>query len=128
VGVVQQVLSPGVQDREKADLGAQVLRIGGDGAQRFGAGVKQQVVDEPLVLVGDRRDRLWDGEHDVEVLDIKQFGLPVLEPLRAGERLALRTRPMPARNGVHPIKQRIFGSASRRLGMRSAVRCWSPRR
>ncbi len=47
MGMMQQVLSPGVQDGEEADLGAQVLGIGGDGAQGFGAGVKEQVVDEP---------------------------------------------------------------------------------
>ena len=32
MGMEKQVLSPTVQDGEEADLGAQVLRIGGDGA------------------------------------------------------------------------------------------------
>ena len=35
VRVVQQVLSPGVQHTEEADFRAQMLRIGGDGAQRL---------------------------------------------------------------------------------------------
>ena len=36
-------------------------------------------------------------EDDMEVLNVgQQFGLPALEPLRAGERLALRTAAMPA--------------------------------
>jgi len=34
----------------------------------------------------------------MEILDLgKQFGLPVFEPLRTGERLALRAGAMPAR-------------------------------
>lgn len=41
VRVVQQVLAPGVQDGDEADLGAQVSAIGGDGAQGLGGGVEQ---------------------------------------------------------------------------------------
>jgi hypothetical protein len=45
-----QSLIPGMEHAEEADLGAQVARIGGDLQQGFGAGVKQQVVDQPFVL------------------------------------------------------------------------------
>ena len=37
VRMVLQVLPPGMQDRDESDPGAQVLRIGGDRAQGFGA-------------------------------------------------------------------------------------------
>ena len=57
VRMVQQVLPPRVQDRDEADLRAQVLRIGGDRAQRLGAGAKQQIVERLLVLVRERGDR-----------------------------------------------------------------------
>jgi hypothetical protein len=36
VRMVEQALSPGVQHRDHADLGAQMLGIGGDGADRLG--------------------------------------------------------------------------------------------
>ena len=48
--------APGVQDREDTDAGAEVLGIGGDGEQRFRRLAEQQVVDDSLVLIGDRRD------------------------------------------------------------------------
>ena len=57
VRMMQQVLAPGVQHREEADLGAQVLGVGGDRAQRLGGGAEQHVVDDGLVLVGDRGER-----------------------------------------------------------------------
>ena len=41
VRMMLQVLPPGVQHRDEADLRAQVFRIGGDRAQGFGAGAEQ---------------------------------------------------------------------------------------
>ena len=56
VRVVQQVLPPGVQHAEEADLRAQMLRIGGDGAQRLRRRPEQDVVDHGLVLERDGLD------------------------------------------------------------------------
>jgi hypothetical protein len=85
--MVQQVLAPRVQDRDEADLGAQVLGVRSDRAQRLGGGAEQQVVDHRLVLVGDGGDLLRQGEHDMEILDWQELCAPILEPLRARERL-----------------------------------------
>ena len=52
--VVHQVLPPGVQHGQEADLRAQMLRIGGDGAQCLRRRPEQDVVDHGLVLEGDR--------------------------------------------------------------------------
>ena len=54
--VVQQVLPPGVQHAEEADLRTQMLRIGGDGAQRLRRRPEQDVVDHGLVLERDDLD------------------------------------------------------------------------
>src|SRR5204863_5097081 len=56
----------------------------------------QDVVDDGLVLVRDGRDLLGHGEDNVEVFDRQEFGLSVLQPLRAHQRLALRTVPRSA--------------------------------
>ena len=37
VGVMMQVVSPGVQNRDDTDLGTQVAWVGGDRAQRLAA-------------------------------------------------------------------------------------------
>ena len=98
VRMMLQVLPPGVQHRDEADFGAQVFRIGSDRAQGFGAGAEQDIVEHAFVLPGERRDGLGQREDHVEILDPgQQLSLPVFEPLRAGERLALRAGAMPAR-------------------------------
>jgi hypothetical protein len=96
VRMMEEALSPGVQHRDHADLGAQMLGIGGDGAHRLGCRLEQDVVDDRLVLQRDRRDRRGHREHHVEVGDRQQFGLPVGQPLRAGQSLALGAMPVAA--------------------------------
>jgi hypothetical protein len=68
--------APGVQHRHDADLGAEMLRIGGDREQRVGDGLEQQVVDDGLVLIGEIAQLLGQREHDVEVVDRQELGLP----------------------------------------------------
>jgi hypothetical protein len=53
VRVVMQVLAPGVKHGDQADLGAEMLRVGGDGAQRLGRRAQQDGIDGLLVLEGD---------------------------------------------------------------------------
>ena len=58
MGMMVQVLAPGVQHGDQADLGAEMLGIGGDDAQRLGRRLEQDAVDDRLVLEGDGGDRL----------------------------------------------------------------------
>ena len=55
--MIKQLLPPGVQYGEEADLCTQVLWIGGDGPQGLGGRAEQDVVDDRLVVIGDRRGR-----------------------------------------------------------------------
>jgi hypothetical protein len=100
---MQQVLSPGVQHSQEADLCPQMLRVCGDGAQRLRGRAEQDVVDRGLVLECDGGDRLGYGEHHVEVRHVEQFRMAVRKPLRTGETLALRTVPIAAGNGKFPL-------------------------
>jgi hypothetical protein len=45
-----QALVPTVEHTEEADLGTRMPRVASNLKQHLGAGVKEQVVDQPLVL------------------------------------------------------------------------------
>ena len=67
-----------------ADAGTQVLRIGGDRERGLGRRLEQQVVDRPLVLIGDVRGRRRQREHEVEIADGEQLGFALGEPFPCG--------------------------------------------
>ena len=52
-----QLLVPGMEHAEEADVGTEMLRIPSDFAQRFSAGAEQQTVDDLLILQGQRGAR-----------------------------------------------------------------------
>ena len=89
VGVVLEVLPPGVEDGQEADLGPEVLGVGGDLLQGLGGGPEQQAVDHARVLQGDRAERRGQGEDEVEVLDGQEFRLAGLHPVGGGGGLTL---------------------------------------
>ena len=62
----------------------------GDLLQRLCGGLEQDAVDDLAILPGDSRDLLWHREDDVEVLDRQELGLPLLQPFRPCQGLALR--------------------------------------
>jgi hypothetical protein len=74
-----------MKDGEKADLGAQVLRIERDRTKGLGCRVEQDVVDLSFVLIGDDGDLVGDREDHVEIFRIEQFSLAILHPLGAGQ-------------------------------------------
>ena len=80
-----EVLAPGVQHGGEADIGAEMLGVGGDRGEGLGGGREQQAVDLGLVLVGDGADRCRQREHDMEVGHRQQLGLARRQPgLSAG--------------------------------------------
>jgi len=67
--VMQKILSPGVQNAEEADLGAEMPGIAREGEQGFSGGLKQNAVNHALVVKGDARDLRRQSEDHVEVFD-----------------------------------------------------------
>ena len=100
MGMVEQILPPCVQDGEESDFCTQMLRIGGDDAQRLGCCTKKNVVDDLLVIKGDGGDLFWQREDNVKIGGVEHLGLAVLNPLGANQRLTLTTVPVSA--GVVP--------------------------
>src|SRR5260370_39383528 len=66
----------------EADARAEMLRVGGDGGQRLGGRLEQEIVDGGLILERDGADRGRQGEDDVIVGKRQEV------PLALGERLA----------------------------------------
>ena len=95
--VMVEVLSPGVENRGQADVGAEVLRIAGDRGQRLGRGREQQAVHRHFILVGDGADDRRQREHDVEVGDRQQLGFARCQPVLSGPPLTLWTMAIAAR-------------------------------
>jgi hypothetical protein len=77
-----------MQDDEEADFGAEMLGIGGNGAQGFGNSAEENAVDHFLVLVSDGGNLFRQSEDDVEVMGIEKLGLTILDPLSTSQGLA----------------------------------------
>src|SRR3954470_22638518 len=106
--MVQQVLSPGMEHREEADLSAQMPGVGRDRAQGLGRRAEQDAVDDLLVLVSDGGDFLRYREDDVEVLGVEDLGAAILQPLGAGQRLGETVGMIDSRESrkdVMPVRQ-----------------------
>jgi hypothetical protein len=71
-----------------------MLGIGSDGAQRLAHSPKKNVVGVLLVLKGDCRDGLRQGEDHVEILGVEKLRATLLQPLGTSKRLALGTMPI----------------------------------
>ena len=90
VRMVLQVLAPGMEHGDKADLGAEMTSVGGDPTQRLGGRLEQDRVNRLLVLEGDFGSRRRQREHDMEIRRGQQFALPLSQPRGAGRALAFR--------------------------------------
>ena len=55
MGVMFEFLIPGVEHTEETDFGAEMLGIASDFEEGLGAALQQQMVQDFLVLQGDRR-------------------------------------------------------------------------
>jgi len=97
VGVQKQVLSPGVQDADHADLGAQVFAIDGDLKQGLSAGGEQQVVEQTRFFQGQHVEFVGHSEHNMEVAGGQEFAFASRQPALARLRLALGAVPISAR-------------------------------
>ncbi len=90
MGVMLQVLAPGVQHRQAADLRSQLLGVGGHFQQGPSSGPKEEPVHETRVLQRQSGDGVGKCEHDVKVRHVQEFVDTVPHPLGGDRPLALR--------------------------------------
>ena len=95
MGMVKQILTPGVKDGKETDSRAEMLGIGSNGLKRLGSGPEENAVNGPFVLQGNVGDLFRHGKDDVKILGFQNLGFPVFDPLGAGQRLAFGTVTIP---------------------------------
>lgn len=71
--VQQQVLSPGVQNTDHANLSTQVLRICGYLKQGLSTGSEEQIVEQMRVVQGQHIQLVGHAENHVEVVGGQEF-------------------------------------------------------
>ena len=96
MGMMLEVLSPGMEHAEESDVGSEVLGVASQFEQRRGAGAKEQIVEQPLVLEDKRGELVGQGEDDVEVRHGQQLSRTRGQPLGARVALALGAVPVAA--------------------------------
>ena len=106
-----QALIPAMEHAEEADLGTEMPWIASDFKQGLGAGVKEQVVDEPFVLQCERSQFPRQSEHGMDVASGQQFPFARLEPASARVALASWAMPVSARVVGDPGRMSAAGAA-----------------
>jgi hypothetical protein len=86
-----QVLSPGVQNAQEADLGSEVLRVGRNFEHGLSAGAEEQIVEQPWIALTERVQLVGQGKDDVEVGHAEQILFVPCQPSLACLSLALGT-------------------------------------
>ncbi len=97
MGMMDQSLTPGMEDDEETEASTEVARVGGDVLKRPGCGAQEEVVDEVGTLQGERRQALGQREDDVGIGHRQHLGLARVEPTGLGAALTLRAVAVPAR-------------------------------
>ncbi len=90
VRMVQQVLSPGVENAEEPYLSAEMFGIGGHLQKSGRRSTEEQIVNDPLVLQRQHTQLVRQRENDVEIAGIDKLPFTVGKPALARLRLTLR--------------------------------------
>lgn len=88
--MVDERLTPGVEDGEEAEACTEVSGVLGDLLKRLGNGTEQQIVDDPRVLERERCQGLGQREDHMGVGHGQHIGLARFEPARLCAALTLR--------------------------------------
>lgn len=94
--VLIQLLTPGVEYAEEADLGAETFGIASDFEQGFRTESEEHVVEESLVLQGKRSETAGQRKDDVSVVGGQDFGSTRFDPALSGIGLTLGAMPIAA--------------------------------
>src|SRR6202051_1717663 len=92
-----ELLIPGVQHAEEADLRTEMFWITCNLQKRFRTGAKQEIVDDLLILQGEWRQLAGQGENHMHIARREKFLATCCKPAVASTGLTLRAVPVAAR-------------------------------
>jgi hypothetical protein len=84
MGMKLELLVPGVEHAEEADLSSEMSGVASDFEKRFCAGTKQQTIDHFFVLQSQHSQLRRQSEDDMDVGRGEKFAAPGLDPAFAG--------------------------------------------
>lgn len=96
MGMMQQVLSPGMEDGKKPDLCSEMLGVGCDLQKGLRRSTEQDVIDDLLILQSKRGEQIGQGKDHMVVFHRKDLLLTRMKPPRLGQRLTFGTVSVPA--------------------------------
>ncbi len=94
VRMVVQLLAPGMQDRQKADVSPSMLRITGESQECFGGGTEQQVIEEAGIGQRQGTERGGQRKDHVRIRHVQPLAFPGCQPGRLRGPLAFRAVPI----------------------------------
>jgi len=81
MGMISQLLVPGVKDSDKTQLSFKVMtRVIGKILQGIGDGLIEQVIAGPLVMEEERVEFVRQGKNVVEIGSRQELGFSLLQP------------------------------------------------
>src|ERR1700731_1933432 len=95
--VMQHFLIPGMKHGQESEVRAEPAFVAGDGKQCFRNAAEQQIVDQPLVLQDQWRQRARECEYNVAIRNGQKFLCRLRQPSFAGGGLTLWAMPVAAR-------------------------------
>lgn len=96
MGMMKQVLSPGMEDGKKSNFCSEMFRVGRNGQKGLRSSTKQDVINDLLVLQSKRGDQIGQCKDHMVVFHRQDLLLTCLKPLRFCQRLTFGTMSVPA--------------------------------
>jgi hypothetical protein len=91
VGMEPELLVPGVEHTEEADLGAEMSGIAGDFEKSFCTAAEQQIIDNLFIVQSHGGELRRQSENDMNVTRGEKFATTCCEPPFPSARLTLWT-------------------------------------
>jgi len=104
MGVMVELLAPGMEHGEAADLRSEMLRVPGDVLERLGDGAKEQTIEVAGGLQCQRTQVVRESKDHMDVGGVEHLALPGRQPGGLGGAMACGAAPVAARIvGLHLV-------------------------